>query len=105
VNATCQLWGILSAKYGALVPGELIWPYDLTLRDLDADYQRAWARNTAHEIQLRWGRRPLFVVIASPLYRTALQGSELRWWSPWVDQPSLGLGQQLAWLKQHTPPL
>lgn len=88
-------WGILSARYGLVLPDQVIAPYDLTIRDLDVDHRTAWGRSVAQAITRVFpGAR--VVVMAGRDYIDALP-AELR---ARVDEPMRGLevGQRLQWL-------
>jgi Family of unknown function (DUF6884) len=115
VEATCDTWGILSAKHWALLPDEIIEPYDLSLSSLAADHLHHWALVTRTAISNKflvdpaapaWSQelreRTLFVVVAGRRYRTPFQWGDMHWTSPWTEHGDMGIGRQLAWLKANT---
>lgn len=101
-------WWILSAKYGALDPDEVIHDYDITITDLDRDGRAAFYRSV-------WGAifgppgdwlDGQLVILAGQDYIEAL-GSILEpgYWEdyevilPFEDTD--GIGEQLAWLTEE----
>jgi hypothetical protein len=120
VEAHCDAWGVLSTLYGAVPPEQVLEPYDRTLAGMDAATRRCWANVTRTDISRHWlavPERPqsrelvdqtVFVVLAGKQYRLPFEPSpygarfEARWWSPWADQPGMGIGRQRGWLKANT---
>lgn len=96
-------WHVLSALHGALDPDDLVAPYDRTLNDLGADDRRAWARRVAGSLLRRYPETTRFVVLAGRHYReTLIPILETAGHVCEVPMLGLGIGQQLAWLAEHT---
>ena len=112
---------IASAKHLIVAPDQVIEPYDLSLRVLDADTRRWRARQIQLHFRSRWrdfcrfekGRsgfvvaedRPRVVLLASRDYlfgfyewRERLPGDSFEFETPLAG---LGIGQQMAWLRQQ----
>ena len=85
---------ILSALHGLVQPGEVLAPYDHTLRS--AFERRAWARMTAIQLKPYQDRRA--VVLAGKFYAAAAAGFA----NKSLPLAGLGIGQQLAVLKNFT---
>lgn len=94
-------WGILSAKHGLLLPGDLIRPYDLALQDLSLDDLEAWVRATNREIRREWPRAN-FVCLAGELYGRAFTAPVP------IDvtfpMAGLGVGERLKYLNDALGP-
>jgi hypothetical protein len=92
-TATYDQWFILSAKHGLLDPGDIIDPYDLSLRNLSADERRLWAERVLAQINQRGLGEASFYVHAGDRYAEHLE-SYLNSQRP---LKGLGIGRQLAW--------
>ena len=108
-----QAWMILSARWG-LIPavGKSFSPYDETLARMTRAERRAWGHRVLRRLvstrvpsDYRYGwalspSRDRYVLLAGRLYREPLVAhlDEVE-----VPLRGLGIGQQLAWLKRHTP--
>lgn len=90
----CDQWFILSAKYGLVVPSQVIETYDVTLNAMPAAERRAWAARVRKELEPFAGAT--IVALAGERYCAALHG--LR-----VERPlqGMGIGQQLGWLTRQ----
>lgn len=100
-------WRILSAAHGLVAPWRPMDPYDQTLVGVSREGLRNWASTVLGQL-ITEGLAPrgrTIVFLAGQNYRGFLaswlekSGSEYT-----VEAPlaGLGLGQQKAWLKQHT---
>lgn len=69
-----DVWAILSAKHGLVMPDQVVEPYDLALGDLSAAERRAWAERTREQLVARWGRDAVYMIVAGADYRAALEG-------------------------------
>lgn len=111
VEAQGGPWFILSAQHGLLHPDTVIAPYEASLTRMSRTERRAWS-GRVHSQLLARRLLPSFltrvVFIAGERYR-----GDLEQWLTYagrggddVQAPlrGLGLGEQLAWLSQHTPP-
>lgn len=101
--AYCRLkydrWFILSAKYGLVVPCQLIDPYEETLVGKSADEQRKWAGRVVGQLKSRdlLNRQQVFMVHAGADYARFLVEHLPRHELP---LKGLGIGQQLGWYKK-----
>jgi hypothetical protein len=95
VRRHCDAWAILSAKYGLLLPGRLVEPYEKTLNTMSARRRRTWARFVRQAIHREWPRAD-FVVLAGARYREAVAGLPAKF-----PLAGLSLGRQLQWLKRR----
>ena len=91
----CEEWGILSAKYGLVMPDQVVGPYDEVLADKSQGKRIQWTRQVNDALQDRWPDA-LFVVLAGPLYAEAVK------WP--VKLPAefplegMQIGERLQWL-------
>lgn len=90
----CQQWFILSARFGLVVPSQMIETYDVTLNAMPAAERRAWAVRVREQLEPFAGAN--FIALAGERYCAALDG--LR-----VERPlqGMGIGQQLGWLTRQ----
>jgi len=95
VEARCDRWYILSAKWGIVVPSAVIEPYDVTLNRMTVSERKAWTRSVREKLFLF--RSHDLLVLAGKRYREPFEG--IRHEAP---LKGLGIGQQLAWLKEVT---
>lgn len=93
-------WGILSARHGLLLPGDVIAPYEATMADLSKSEQRAWALRVQEQVRARWGASPLVVTTAGAAYRKALDPFNV--WCPFDSLPDGRLGYQRRFLINDT---
>jgi len=92
-------WLILSARYGLVEPDQVLAPYDLSLRQLTARQREAWGDRIAVELTDRFPAGTVLWFHAGALYRDAIApvvAHQVRF-----PLASLGIGQQLAWYRQH----
>jgi hypothetical protein len=92
----CNGWAVLSAKYGLVLPDEVIAPYDVQLGQLTADERAVWGRNVRLELLNRFGNTATYnyCVLAGERY-----AAELRCLEPWEPLRGMQIGERLAWLK------
>jgi uncharacterized protein DUF6884 len=107
VEVSCSSWYILSAKHGLVVPSEVLDPYDDTLTTKGSNERRAWGGRVLIQLRDALGDigRYDFEIHAGAAYtehglRSGLlaAGAEVT-----LLTKGLGLGQQLAFYKQHQP--
>lgn len=94
-------WYILSALHGLLNPSEVIAPYEATLNAMPKSEREKWAKMVSVKINKTIKRGSRLVVLAGDKYRTPLL-SMLSGYSIDVPMQGMGIGQQLAWLKERT---
>ncbi|SRR6266478_2356864 len=102
VEALDARWLILSAKYGVVDPDEVIAPYEVTLNSMGTGERREWAHRVTAQLRSRCHRGDTVVILAGESYREHLVPI-LKEWGCAVEVPmrGLGIGRQLAWLKNH----
>ncbi len=105
IESRCEKWYILSAKYGLVEPGQLIEPYDDTLKAKPQSERRQWAQNVWKELRHKLSVGDHVVILAGERYREYLV-PELARFGCSVEVPlkSFGIGRQLQWLSHKTPP-
>ena len=96
-------WRILSALHGLVDPNQVIEPYEHTLKGKSVSARRSWAEGLLPQLlplAKEFGR---VVFFAGEDYRAFLQ-EPLRRSGVSVEVPmqGLSLGQQLAWLSNHS---
>ncbi len=89
-------WHILSAKHGVIPPGRVIKPYDESLNSKSASEIVAWNKLVRSQMGPLDIKRPT-VVLAGSNYRGWIQPSD----NVLVPMQGLGIGSQLAWLKNQ----
>lgn len=96
-------WFILSAMHGLLEPEKRIRPYNATLSGYIPEIRQLWATQVVVDIENLY--RPCrIVILAGKRYREHLAPALVER-SYTVETPlaGLGIGQQMKWLKEHTP--
>jgi hypothetical protein len=95
-------WRILSAKYGLVMPDQIVAPYELTLNKMGISERREWAEMVFNQLS-RNSRLPKHVVLlAGARYREFVK-PRLDELGIRVDVPMAGLriGEQLQWLGEQ----
>lgn len=112
VEATGSPWFILSAEHGLVHPDTVLGPYERTLVGMDRAARLAWAREVHGQLLVRRLLPPFVsrvVFLAGEAYCDPLADwISVRGRCPEtveVPMQGLGLGQQLAWLTAHAPPV
>lgn len=95
-------WYILSAEHGLLDPETVVEPYERTLNTMGIDTRRQWAVQAFEQIKQEVPKGKV-VILAGQRYREYLEPILLEA-GYYVEVPmrGLGIGQQLAWLMEHT---
>lgn len=94
-------WHILSAQHGVLDPEGEVSPYEETLNGMDMMERTRWAKEVAQELLRRYPEPTRFVILAGRAYREHLQPLlEATGHTCEVPMEGLGIGQQLAWLRE-----
>ncbi len=100
VEATCDQWFILSAKHGLVEPGEILAPYDETLKGATRDERRKWSGPVLEALEQRLGAlaRITFEFHAGADYRAYGLVDGLVQRGALIENPTagLGMGHQLA---------
>jgi hypothetical protein len=98
-------WFILSAEYGLVAPERVIAPYERTLNTMPVAERRAWAERVSKQLAVAVPKLSHVVFLAGERYREFLarhltdRGVVVS-----VPMKGLGIGEQLSWLGQHSPP-
>lgn len=74
VEQNCEAWGILSTRYGLVLPKAIIAPYEETLNNKTARQREEWSRWIFQQLINAWGGGATYVVLAGANYRRALRG-------------------------------
>ena len=71
VERTCDTWFILSAKYGLVLPTQVIEPYDVSLTDAPTEFKHDWANHVFGQLEAILGDLKLyeFEIHAGSAYR------------------------------------
>jgi hypothetical protein len=103
VEATGCPWFILSAEFGLVDPDQLLEPYEKTLNAMPIADRRRWAHKVISQMSDRMRDAATVVFLAGQRYREGLS-DHLRANGITVEVPMEGLriGEQLAWLNEHT---
>jgi len=67
-------WAILSAKYGLLMPDEMVKPYDVALATMKQRERDNWAANVRAQILAKWGPGAIYMILAGGYYRDCVRG-------------------------------
>lgn len=113
-HGRCQEWAILSAKYGLVMPDQIIEPYDLCLRDLPRLKQQRWADWVHEQLVEKWSDQAIYMILAGAEYRTAVSQMPMvedviACWTQWrIDRgmtrrrAAIGIGVLKKLLKEDT---
>jgi len=96
-------WLVLSAQHGLVTPERVIEPYNHTMREKSSVSRGIWAGIVLRDIQMAVpDPRTTVVFLAGYRYREHLEWL-LRTAGYSVETPlaGLGIGQQMAWLKER----
>ena len=104
VQAQGAQWFILSAEYGLLAPDTVVAPYEKTLNRMSVNERKAWATRVMRQMDALLPPSDRVVLLAGARYREFLM-EYLKKRASAVELPMEGLkiGEQLRWLKEHTP--
>lgn len=100
-EGTGQPWAIVSAKYGLILPSQVIAPYEFRLSQLGPEGRAQWAELVVQQL-LEWHSPAKVVLLMGTEYATPL-AKELSWRGIKSAQPlvGLGLGKRLQWFKER----
>lgn len=97
----CDRWYILSAEHGLVHPDTVIEPYDLSLYWLSSPEYIAWGENVRAQLTMVRDRSCVitWMVLAGAVYHDPIVGGVF----DVVELPlaGMGIGQQIAWLKEQ----
>jgi len=108
-------WGILSAKYGLVLPQVKIGPYDQALSSMPSKARDRWAQMVHTQLMQQWGANVIYMVLAGADYRACLRGMPLvedvidSWTRERVEhgmtrsRAAMGIGIIKRYLKYNTP--
>jgi hypothetical protein len=94
-------WYILSAKYGLLEPGQIIEPYEKTLKKMNIRERKIWTEDVFTDLTLHLSSGDILGFVAGQDYRKFLlprlsdQGYVVE-----VPLEGLSIGIQLSWFKK-----
>jgi hypothetical protein len=106
-------WLILSARYGAVHPDQILGPYEATLNGFTRDQLQMWANRTDRQVRLDWGLgefsqhggRVHVEFLAGETYVKPLAA---HWWGPlgvtWEHSDPLAhlqMGERIGWLTRQ----
>ena len=95
-------WFILSAKYGLVLPDQVIAPYDETLNCMRAAQRRAWAKRVLQALRHEVHAGDDIIILAGQRYREHLiDPLESRGCNVEIPMRGLRIGEQLRWLNEH----
>jgi hypothetical protein len=86
-------WFILSARYGLILPDELVEPYDLTLQNKTRIERQEWGQKVFEQLRTMNLQSEIFCLHAGRLYCEPLQQLVICQ----LPMRGMGIGQQLAW--------
>lgn len=95
VERYCDEWGILSAKYGLILPSTQIPPYNVTLTRMERGKRMRWCETTFQAIVEQWGVKASYTVLAGEPYLCATAGLDAVY-----PLAGLGIGERLRWLNK-----
>jgi cytoplasmic iron level regulating protein YaaA (DUF328/UPF0246 family) len=99
-----DLVAIFSAKYGLLLPNDPIWPYNVTLNDMNVKERKVWSEKVFKQMQksLELDRIGIVSFHAGKKYREhIIPKLEARSIECRVPLGNLRIGKQLNWYKKH----
>lgn len=99
-----QRVGILSAKYGFLLPDDVIEPYEMTLKTMRVNERKSWAERVLEQMADRMDLDGIASIYfhAGQEYRSYLIPLvEAMGKKCFVPLEGLGIGRQLAWYKAN----
>ena len=104
VQAQGAPWFILSAEHGLVAPDTVVAPYEKTLNRISVKERKAWAERVMQQMDVVLPPVERAVLLAGARYREFLM-DYLKGRFANVELPMEGLkiGEQLRWLKEHTP--
>ena len=101
VEASGARWFVLSSRYGLVVPGTEIAPYDYTLNTLGVDERRLWAAKVLDKLVPEIHHERRVVMFAGARYREFLiEPLERLGMEVVVPMAHLRRGEQLGWLTE-----
>ena len=100
-NSGCR-WFILSAKYGLVLPDQMIAPYERTLNTTPIAERRAWGMQVSEQLAAAEPELSQVVFLAGERYREFLaRHLSERGVTVFIPMKGLGIGEQLRWLGKH----
>jgi hypothetical protein len=102
VEAHCDAWFVLSARYGLVSPTKIISPYDDTLKSKSKAERTRWAEQVWADLRTHLQPDDQVLLLAGETYRETLLGLIIGHGCA-VDVPlvGMGIGRQLQWLSKH----
>lgn len=91
IEAFCDEWWIISAKYGLLHPDAQIEPYEVTLGDMTSFSRRAWGRTVKTQILKTIPRDRILLSTMGNNYSECLTRLPHDIRSPFTDEGGMGM--------------
>lgn len=97
-----RTWGILSAKYGLLLPDQRVEPYELTLKKMAKPNRVEWSNKVFEKLETQLSPGSTIIFLAGKEYREYLAEKLLAaGHTVVVPMKGLSFGRQLQWLKNE----
>lgn len=96
--------GILSAKYGLLLPEDLIEPYELTLKNMGVRAKRDWSRRVLAQMDERLSLNPgdeVYIHAGKDYREYLVPGLRRRDLKVHLPLEGLSFGRQLQWYENQ----
>jgi hypothetical protein len=74
-HGRCDEWAILSAKYGLVMPDQVIEPYDLALSDLPRLKRERWEDWVLEQLMDKWGETVIYMVLMGHDYKHVVKSN------------------------------
>ena len=104
-EAITDSWFVLSAKYGLLLPDEMVEPYDLALWDLSNEEKLLWVRKVLDAIVKNIPIGSRIIILAGKKYVELILNDLLSFGFN-IETPLskiIGIGNRISWLKNSLP--
>lgn len=99
--------GILSAKYGLLLPEDQIEPYELTLKNMGVQAKRDWTRRVLAQMDERLDLKPsdeVYIHAGKDYRKYLVTALKKRGLTIYVPLEGISFGKQLQWYNSHSCP-
>ena len=107
IERNCSIWYIISAKYGVVLPEQVIRPYNLQLTMIDHQARINWGCGV-RGVLCQWHPHACFLSVMGKTYHQAIfndsKGPPIRVVDPFETQPdngNNGIGFRMWWVKAN----